>query len=316
MEAQQIKHLEGRALVIAMWGNSFMFCAGILGAIYSNSNAILMDGLFSLIGLAAAVIGRKISRKIDAGPDKHRPMGYAADEAIFSTFRALSLLGLILFASASALLNVIKYQFGEGSAALHFAPMTVYFLVVGTASFSLWMVHRFSWIRTGKASEILRLEAKATFFDGIITAVAAFGLGAIYFLKDGFLAPIAPIGDSLVVLVLCLAAAGQYWRDFLSGLGELAGVTGSPEKILIAKRAIRPSIACFGGAITDLSVIKIGRSHLVTVYYDPQRPVSAQEVDELTLKMNRDVEKTLPRSEVLLLITQYPRRWPDSISQS
>lgn len=135
MDKQRIKQLESRSLFIAMWGNLLMGAAGLLAAVLSNSTAIMMDGLFSLVGFTAAFLARKISRRVDAGPDRLRPMGYAADEALFSTFRALSLLGLVMFAMALAGVNIYKYLRGEMTPDLNFGPLFIYFVVIGGTSF-------------------------------------------------------------------------------------------------------------------------------------------------------------------------------------
>ncbi len=314
MEAAQIRKLEGRSLQVAMWGNLFMALAGIAAAVLSNSIAILTDGLFSLIGFTAAFLGRRISQNVEAGPDRLRPMGYAADEALFTTFRALSLLGLVIFAVATASMNIYKYLSGGTPPELVYAPLLIYFAVIGATCFLLWALHHHTWSHTGKSSDILRLEAKASMFDGVITAAAAAGLGAVYVFRDGLLAPIAPIGDSIVVLVLCLVVVGQYRSDLMTGMGELVGVTASPATLATARRAIRPAISEYGGTLTDLSVVKQGRSHLVTAYYDPGRPVSAARIDEINLRMIADVRTDLPGADVLLIISEHPRRWPDDIS--
>nr|WP_295809336.1 cation transporter [uncultured Nitratireductor sp.] len=297
-----------------MWGNLFMSVAGILAAILSNSTAIMLDGLFSLIGFAAAFLGRRISRTVDAGPDRLRPLGYAADEALFSTFRALSLLGLVSFAVASAGMSIYNYIRGAATPSLNFGPLFIYFAVIGVFCFLLWAIHRYTWSRTGKVSDILKLEAKAAVFDGIITLAAGVGLGAVYLFRDGFLAPIAPIGDSIVVLILCLTVIGQYLRDVRSGMGELVGITASPDSIATARRAVRPTLREDGGILTDLSVTKLGRTHLVIVYYDPMRPVTAKIIDTLNLRMIRDLRAALPGADVLLMVSEYPRRWPDEVN--
>jgi predicted Co/Zn/Cd cation transporter (cation efflux family) len=314
MKPESTSALEARSLAISMWGNLFMGVAGIVAAVLSNSTAILMDGLFSVIGFIAAWLGRRILRTVDAAPDKLRPMGYAADEAIFSTFRALSLLGLVLFAVATSGLSIFNHLRGLPPTVLNFGPLFVYFAVVGLTSFLLWAVHRYTWARTGKVSEILRLEAKAALFDAIITAAAGVGLALVFLYRDGFLAPVAPIGDSLVVLILCLAVIGQYRRDLLAGLGELAGVTADPKTVSTARRALRPCLAEDGGTLVDISVMKVGRNYLVTVYYDPERAVHAKEVDALNLCMIRDVREALPGADVLLMISEYPRQWPPELS--
>lgn len=310
MDVKRKRQLESRSLLAAMWGNCFMGAAGILAAVLSNSTAIMMDGLFSLIGFSAAFLGRKIGHRVDAGPDRIRPMGYAADEAIFSTFRALSLIGLVLFAAASAGMSIYRYAHGAEMPVLNFGLMFVYFVGIGIICFLLWALHLYTWSRTGKVSEILRMEAKAALLDGVITAAAGVGLGAVYFFRDGVLAPIAPVGDSIVVLVLCVTVIEQYRRNFLSGLGELAGVTATPKSITAARRAIRPSVAHYGGIVTDMSVVKLGRTHLVTVYYNPQKSVKVQFIDQLNLQMIREVREVLPGADVILIISEHPRRWP------
>lgn len=312
--ADRRKQLEGRSLIVAMAGNLFMGAAGILAGVLSNSNAIMMDGLFSLVGFGSAFLGRRISLRIDAGPDKRRPFGYAADEAIFSTFRSLSLLGLVLFAISNAAKNIYSYYNGMMPEPLNFAPMFVYFASIGLTCFLLWAFHYFTWRQTGKTSAILRLESKAAFFDGMFTAAAGIGLGAIYLFRDGPLAAIAPIGDSIIVLFLCVLAIGSYVKDFRGGLGELANATASPEVLAAARRALRPAIAEDGGTLRDMSVTKQGRTILITVYYDPLRPITAEEIDTLNWRMVRDARKAIDEADVYLMISQYARRWPDEIN--
>ncbi|TRW98325.1 hypothetical protein FNJ84_05980 [Paracoccus sp. M683] len=307
------RQLEARALTVAMWGNLFMAVAGVLAGFLSNSNAIVMDGLFSLIGFVSALLGRRISRKVEAGPDLLRPYGYAADEAIFITFRSLSLLGLVLFAVTSALKNIYDYATGQPPEPLIFGPMIGYFVIIGGTCFAIWAMHHNAWRKTGRQSEILRLEARASAFDGLITAAAGVGLGAIYLMREGPLAVIAPVGDSLIVLLLCLTVIGQYYGGFRAGLGELAGVTAPPDCIILARRTLRPALAKDGGRLLDMSVMKLGRSYQVTAYYDPGRPVTAAEMDELNLRLIRDMRDALPGSDVLLLVTEHPRRWPEDL---
>ncbi len=313
MAPQTIKSSEMRALAIAMAGSLFMGAAGVLAAVLSNSTAILMDGMFSLIAFSSALIGRKISRNVDAAPDRFRPLGYAAEEAVYVTFRSLSLIGLILFACGSAVMNIFNYLSGEAIAELQYEPMLIYFLVISLTCFGLWGIHRHTWRKTGKRSEILRLESKAAAIDGLLTVATAVGLGVIYWFGDGVLAPIAPIGDSIVVFLLCLAAVGQVSRDLRGGLGELLGVTARPEIVAKARRALRKTMAAAPGVVTDMSVVKLGRTYTVSVYYNPGCAITPAEVDRLNLALLADVRMVLPGSDVWLCISQYPRSWPENL---
>lgn len=310
MDTKTIKALEMRALAVAMAGSLFMGAAGVLAAVLSNSTAILMDGMFSMIAFTSAFIGRKISRNVDAAPDRFRPLGYAAEEAVYVTFRSLSLIGLILFACGSAVMNILNYMSGAPIPELVYTPMLVYFLVIGLTCFALWGVHRHTWKKTGKLSDILRLESKAAAIDGLLTVATAVGLGLIYWFGDGILAPIAPVGDSIVVFLLCFAAVGQIWRDLRGGLDELLGVTARPDVVAKARRALRQTMANLPGAVTDMSVVKVGRTYTVSVYYNPQEAITPAEVDRINLSLLADVRAVLPGADVLLCISQHPRSWP------
>lgn len=151
-------------------------------------------------------------------------------------------------------------------------------------------------------------------FDGLITVSAGAGLGAFYLFRDGPLAPIAPVGDSVVVLLLCLVAIVSYAQEFYAGLGELAGASARPGHVATARRALRSTIAEDGGMLRDMSVTKLGRTFLVVVYYDPGRPVSAADIDTLNLRMIRDARKFLAGADVLLVVSEHPRRWPEALN--
>ncbi|MCA0905705.1 cation transporter [Ruegeria marisrubri] len=306
-EPDKTQNLERRAMIVGMAGNLVMCGLGLYAGYLSHSQAIQLDGLFSLIGFAAAYLGLRVAQRIARGPDKFRPYGYAADEAIFVTFRALALFGLVLFAMINAVLNILGHFDGTPRPSLNPGPMLPYFTAVGTLCTALFGFHRWCWIRTDRKSGLLRLESQAAAFDGLVTAAAAVGLLGIGYYSNGLLAPIAPIGDSLVVLILCVTVLAQYFRDFLAGLAELAGVTAQPQEIASARRAIRDTLEKDGGVLRDLTLTKTGRSYLAVVYYDPTRPVRAEEMDHLTKTLNLDVAANLTGAELCLVVTQTDR---------
>lgn len=298
---------EQRALTISKWANLFMGGAGVLAAWLSNSQALLVDGLFSLIGFAAAILGARVSAQAWRGPDRRRPLGYAADESLFVTFRALSLLGLVIFAIVNAALNIVTYAMGGTIAELRYGPIIIYFILICSVCAGLAFTHRAAWLSTGRQSDVLRLEMQAAIFDGIITFAAGVGLSAMPLLKHGALGWLSPIGDSVIVLMLCVLVVGRYYKDFMTGLGELAGVSAAPELIAIARRSIRPVLAQAGGTLVDFSVVKVGRSLQAQVYYDPGHPVTADEVDNLTRRIDLALSAAHERAESVVIISRYGR---------
>lgn len=279
--AEGIEGVERRALLAGMWANVFMGIAGVVAAWLSNSNALLLDGLFSLIGVFSAMAAARISGTSRLGPDRERPLGYGADEAIYQTFRALSLLGLVLYGVTSSALSIGEYFTGATERVLNIDVILIYSAVICLTCFGLWFLFRRAWIRSGRTSAILRIEMTSAFFDGAVTAAVGLVLSMGPLLLRTPFAPIEPVLDYVVVIVLCLVSLLLYWGEFRDGVIELAGVTAEPEMILKVRRAVRPEVEAIDAWITDLSLVKLGRRYQMVVFVDAERPFSAAEMDAL-----------------------------------
>ena len=137
--------IEQQSMYISKWANLFMGGSGILAAWLSNSEAILLDGLYSGIGFISAVFANRIGESVNKPADRHRPFGYDADESIYITFRSLSLLGLILFGFFSASMNIIEYARGGHVSELVFSPIIIYFHLICATCVGLAILHRINW---------------------------------------------------------------------------------------------------------------------------------------------------------------------------
>lgn len=215
----------------------------------------MIDGLFSLIGYVSGVYAMRISRTAHLGPDARRPFGYAAEEALYATFRSLALLGLVLFGVAQAGLGISDYLISGTVEAIRLGPVAVYTAFVGSACFALAFVHHRAWQRTGRSSEILSLERTASLFDGAVTVVAGLGILATPLMADTMLAPAAPIMDSLLVLILCSISVLSYFRVFRRGVAQLAGAPASPSDQNALRRAASEALEQHGGSILDIAMI-------------------------------------------------------------
>ena len=300
--------LETSALRVGMAGNLAMGFAGILASVLSNSQALLVDGLFSLVGFFAAILAVRVGRQSSARPDENRPLGYAADEAVFTTFRALSLLGLVVFAFTNAVAKIASYIGGTTPVPVKFEVIGVYTILICLICAGLWANHLRCWKQTGEQSDILRLESRAAAFDGVITGTAGVGFALVFFLKDGPLAFVAPIGDSIIVICLCLVASGTYWADFKNSLGELVGTSASKDIVDEVRKTAEDLLAKKDIEITDVIVLKAGRTLSVVVFINPQGAVMSSTVDEISITLNSELNNRFARAEVLVVVSEIGRQ--------
>ena len=67
--------IEIRSLQIGKWGNLVMAIAGVVTAYLSRSDAILVDGLFSGVNFASAIIAARVGAIVLLPPDREHPWG-------------------------------------------------------------------------------------------------------------------------------------------------------------------------------------------------------------------------------------------------
>jgi predicted Co/Zn/Cd cation transporter (cation efflux family) len=298
---------EQRALQVSKWTNLGLAIAGVTVAWASNSQAMLVDGLFSFVGFLSAIFAARISAASGRGPDRLRPFGYAADEALYQTFRALALLGLVIYGMTSAAITVARHAFGQTVPAIDIGPITLYMLGVAVVCAVLAVVLRMAWIRSGRRSEILHLEYKTAVYDGVLTLGAGAGLLAAPLLLDTPAGWFVPVIDSILVFVLCGAAIASYLVAFRGGVAQLAGVTAAPADILRAFRAVRPVFAAEGGTLVDLAMTRLGRRDQVVLFFHPDAPIDAATVDRITTEVAARLGERVGPSDVLVVLSRHGR---------
>ena len=299
--------IERRSLAFAKWGNLFMGCAGVTAAFASNSEAILLDGLYSGVGFISAIVAARVGKRVSQAPDRQRPFGYDADEAIYTTFRSLSLLGLILFAVFSAGSKIVTYLTGGDVPELIFGPIIIYFVVICATCLGLTLLHRYNWRRTGKRSDILKLEANAATVDGVITGAAGLGLLGIPLLADTPLAVIIPVGDAIILLILCVLIIANPVVSFRKGLAELAGISAAPDKLKALRRLARSAAEDAGLRLVDASISKLGRTYTAAVYVDPNAPVGADVIDALAARLQAEAADAIGPTRVYVIVSRHGR---------
>ncbi|MEX0285032.1 MAG: cation transporter [Paracoccaceae bacterium] len=311
-----MEQVETRALKISQWGNLGMALAGIVAAWASNSQSLMMDGLFSGVGFLSAIAAIRIARNASRGPDRDRPFGYAADEAIYKTFRSLALLGLVMFGLTNAVLNILRYASGGEPPALEFGPIVVYAVAVSIVCFGLAWTHRRAWIRTGRKSGMLKLEMHAALYDGAVTVVAGVALLAAPFLTKTALAPIVPVADSVVLLFLCGFAITGYFVTFRGGLAELAGATAHPDDILSVSRVVRPLLKEVGARLIDLAMIRTGRTDQIVLYISPGQAMTGGEIDALTKRLQAALLVADREAAILVVLSEQGRTGPTNEAET
>ena len=94
--------LEKRGLWMSIFGALFMAALGIGFAILTSSDAVLLDGLFSLVGFAIGLVSLRVATLVRRPDDELYHFGYAAYEPMVNLTKGLLMAFITIFALVSA----------------------------------------------------------------------------------------------------------------------------------------------------------------------------------------------------------------------
>jgi predicted Co/Zn/Cd cation transporter (cation efflux family) len=293
---------EQRSLALGLWVSLAIAVLGLLTYGLSGSEAVLLDGLYAGVMALTSLVAARVGANVVRPPDRGWPFGYEGQEAVYVLLRSLLLLGILSFAGLNAARDLLAWWQGDTPEAIASGPVGWYGLLGGLSCGALaWAQHR-SWVAGGRCSELLRTESRAALLDTAITGGTGAVLMAAPLLSSTPLAPLVPVADALLVLVLALVVAGEPLHRFRLALRETAGAACEPELIQNTRCGVQTLVEAATAQLLDLSVVKLGRISYVVAYVNPARAVEASWLDGLRDQLEERCTTLLGpvRAEVVL----------------
>ena len=193
--AEHDPSVERRGLLLSVVGALGMAALGIGFFFVTDSVAVLLDGLFSLIGFAVSLIAIRVAALVQQPDDECFHFGYAAYEPMLNLIKGLLIAFVTVFAMISAIGIVLN-----GGREIQGSIVVVYALVAAVGCLVIAAVQRRAARVTG--SPLLAVDSKNWFIDGAISGAVAVAFFLVVLLGDGPLAAFKPYADPAVVILL------------------------------------------------------------------------------------------------------------------
>jgi len=286
---------ETRALRLGTAGNVLGAMAAWVFYLRSGSEALLLDGLYTAVMAGASVIAARVSRAALQPRSRAYPFGASGQEPLYVLFRTLVLLGIIAFAMVSATGKIATYLQGGSFQPLRLDGLGWYFSAMVLLNLWLWQVFVRSWSSSGRNSDMLRGMAISARFDALISAGTGVALLGSPLLLGTALAPVVPVADAVLVLLLSVALLGEPIGILKGAVAEAAG---SSQSIAAATHsdccmALKPLLKQQHCDLIELSMIRLGRSFTAVAYVNPTSAMTAMQIDELRLAVEQQLVRTL-----------------------
>ena len=189
-------------------------CAGIVATLASNSQAILLDGLFNLIYFSVALVTIKVSKLASRPDSESYPFGYSYFESLVNLCKGLLILGVSIFALVDAVAALLT-----GGREIS-AGLAVIYALFATAACSLtaWVMHR---SQRHVSSPLVAADKLNWLVNSVISGavLAAFCL-VMLFERLGWRA-VLPYVDSVLVIAVVVLCLGVPVRMASQALREL-----------------------------------------------------------------------------------------------
>ena len=250
---------ERRVLFVSAGGNLIIGVVGVLVAVFSKSQAIMLDGLFNLSYFAAGLFALKVAALVKQGDDQRFPLGYSFFEPLINGMKGVLVLGISIVALAGALQALFAggRTIAAGMAIAYgvFAAATCWILAAAT---------RRGAVRSG--SPLLFADAQNWLVNGAISSAVLLAFTAILIIRDTELAFLVPYIDPSLVLIVVTISISIPVRMAWQALMELLNRAPSQPVVQEVEDIVKQCTAMLPVQQLFVRMIQPGRSRMILVH--------------------------------------------------
>ncbi|MCP3869648.1 MAG: cation transporter [Gammaproteobacteria bacterium] len=308
VESQQV---EARALRRSAWLYLFMALLGGGFAYLSESEAILLDGVYSFISLLMTFVAQRVSRLVQTPYTDQFHFGFAHFEPILNVIRILLILAVAMFAAISAVMALLN-----GGRPLNADAAVFYGVLAATGCLIMAWVQGRASKRAG--SPILAVDARNWLVDGVLSSGVAVTFLVAFFMKDSAYAHWVPFIDPLLVITMIMLLLPVPLKTFGDNLKEVLLTAPEPELQLKIRGLVEQAYDPGEDGRIFVRMLPVGRFMYLQVHVllSPDSPNTAiTEYDGVRQRIHEAVKGVHPRLSLDVIFTADERwLWIDSMS--
>ncbi|WP_146876329.1 cation diffusion facilitator family transporter [Halovibrio variabilis] len=261
-------------------------CAGIAATLASNSQAILLDGLFNLIYFGVALVTIKVSKLASRPDSESYPFGYSYFESLVNLCKGLLIFGVAVFALVDAIGALLT-----GGRAIAAGIAIVYALFATMAcSLTAWVMHKsLRHLR----SPLIEADKSNWVINSVISAAVLAAFCLVLLLERANWQLALPYIDPLLVIGVVLLCLGVPVRMASQALKELLNKT--PEETIAApvRQAVARALADTDTQEVRVRLVRPGRLLYVIVHVvlPEASDVSVTNQDSLRARVDDEVRR-------------------------
>ena len=266
---------EQHALRLAIYGNIFFTVAGLGFAFYTNSQAVLLDGVFSAISLVLAVVTLYVARLLQRPNTDQYPFGYAVFEPLINLAKGL-IIGVVMLVSMLRAIDTLL----AGGHDIGVGGVLIYSVTATLACLGIALYMRSKAVDGGWP--LVEVEVKNWFMDAVISGAIAGSFLIVWLLEGTAADPWLNYVDPVLVILIALFFMSIPFGIIRENWAQLVGNAPPDNIVEPVRRIIDEILQMFGISEKKLRLAQFGRMDYVQLYIILDNP-QAQAFDALKM---------------------------------
>jgi cation diffusion facilitator family transporter len=286
--------VEQKTLVISALGCIVIAMVALWASYASDSQAILLDGLFNLTYFLAGLFTLKVARLVQRGDDVHFPYGYSFFEPLVNGIKGLLILGVSIMALIGAIQALLA-----GGRSIEAGIATAYGAFATIIGWALaWISHRGYSL---SESPLVKADADGWIVNAAISTAVLLAFAFIWSIQGTHYENLAPYMDPALVLVVVLISLSVPIRMAWAALMGLLNRAAPPFITEQVTSIISNSLESLPVEELFVRVIQPGRVRLILAHVVLPEAYRPEDLRMLDLQRSRTLEALKKKHQNVIL---------------
>ena len=299
------EQIERRSIIITIVASVSFGLIGVVISLASQSGAVFLDGVFSLIFAVVGLLTLYVSGLVQRPRDEQYPFGYATFEPMLNLFKGILITLALLYALWSAVTALMTG--GQEVAAV---GGIVYAAIAVSGGAALAVVLRRLAQRSG--SPIVQVDAQNAVIDTLISGAVGVAFVVTLLLQNSRWSQWARYADPVIMLAIAAIAAPQPVRIIRSNWRQLLGRAPEPALRERVAALVDQVLLSVPHAETYLRLTEMGRYLYIHLYVivpeDAPEPIDTRLHDRIRQRIHDALAAEFPYLALDIGFTM-DRRW-------
>lgn len=258
MKQEKKQNEEKKTILFSLFAGIVLLAIGIVMAIKTNSQAMLMDALYDSIDIIIVILTLFLIKLYHIPISEKKPFGFSQLESFFLLIKTFMILALNVSIIINAVISIMN-----GGKEIDVTTVSIFQFVLFIGNLITWLIIRN--INKKINSPTIKAEVIAWKFDMFYSFGMAFAFFAIQFLKETNFRNIILYFDQIVVIISSIIMLPDLFKVLKENITSVLLFAPSNELTNKIKDIVEKNLLNTNMEVLHYDIIKTGRKIWISI---------------------------------------------------